>query len=121
MGCGCGLTCWRRLRDWQAAGLWQKLHETLLAELHRAGQLEIAAIVADASYLRAFLGAADPAPWTEPKQAPSITSWSTCTARRCPRRDYPPERPDRLHRRKRRLRYKRRLRDSRQWLLHSRR
>ena len=20
MGCGCGMTCWRRLRDWQAAG-----------------------------------------------------------------------------------------------------
>ena len=23
MGCGCGMTCWRRLRDWQAAGLWR--------------------------------------------------------------------------------------------------
>jgi transposase len=26
MGCGCGLTCWRRLRDWQAAGVWARLH-----------------------------------------------------------------------------------------------
>jgi transposase len=21
MGCGCGMTCWNRLRDWQAAGI----------------------------------------------------------------------------------------------------
>src|SRR5208337_9926 len=36
MGCGCGMTCWRRLRDWNQAGVWQRLHETLLAELHEA-------------------------------------------------------------------------------------
>jgi len=23
MGCGSGMTCWRRLRDWQAAGVWE--------------------------------------------------------------------------------------------------
>ena len=31
MGCGSGMTCWRRLRDWQQAGVWEKLHATLLA------------------------------------------------------------------------------------------
>src|SRR5271157_5436255 len=36
MGRGCGMTCWRRLRDWNQAGVWQRLHETLLAELHEA-------------------------------------------------------------------------------------
>jgi transposase len=30
LGGGSGTTCWRRLRDWQAAGVWQRLHETLL-------------------------------------------------------------------------------------------
>src|SRR5215207_5634196 len=30
LGCGSGWTCWRRLRDWQAAGVWQRLHERLL-------------------------------------------------------------------------------------------
>jgi transposase len=30
LGCGSGTTCWRRLRDWQAAGVWQRLHERLL-------------------------------------------------------------------------------------------
>jgi transposase len=62
MNCGCGMTCWRRLRDWNAAGVWQKLHETLLAEMRADGQLELAAMVADASYVRAFLGAPTPAP-----------------------------------------------------------
>ena len=27
MGCGSGMTCWRRLREWQAAGVWQRLHD----------------------------------------------------------------------------------------------
>jgi transposase len=30
LGWGSGTTCWRRLRDWQEAGVWQRLHETLL-------------------------------------------------------------------------------------------
>ena len=25
LGCGSGVTCWRRLRDWQAAGVWEAL------------------------------------------------------------------------------------------------
>lgn len=74
MGCGCGMTCWRRLRDWHAAGTWKKLHEQLLAELRTCGQLELAAMIADASYLRAFLGARKPAPalWTGPEPAQNI-------------------------------------------------
>jgi transposase len=31
---GCGMTCWRRLAEWQQAGVWQKLHEVLLAKLN---------------------------------------------------------------------------------------
>ena len=27
------MTCWRRLREWQEAGLWQRLHEALLMKL----------------------------------------------------------------------------------------
>lgn len=36
LGFGSGMTCWRRLRDWHQAGVWQKLHELLLAVLHAA-------------------------------------------------------------------------------------
>jgi transposase len=33
LGCGSGMTCWRRLRDWQRAGVWERLHQTLLQRL----------------------------------------------------------------------------------------
>ncbi len=38
MGCGCGMTCWRRLAAWQAAGVWDRLHRLLLEKLHQAGR-----------------------------------------------------------------------------------
>ena len=51
MGCGSGMSCWRRLRDWQAAGVWRQLHRVLLERLQasdaialrtfRAGQLSV--------------------------------------------------------------------------------
>jgi transposase len=28
LACGSGSTCWRRLRDWQAAGVWRRLERT---------------------------------------------------------------------------------------------
>ncbi len=39
LGCS-GMTCWRRLRDWQADGVWDRLHRTLLERLERAGELD---------------------------------------------------------------------------------
>jgi len=39
MGCGSGSTCWRRLVKWERAGVWRRLHETLLAELRGRGRL----------------------------------------------------------------------------------
>ena len=33
------MTCWRRLEEWNRAGVWQRLHEVLLAELHGRGQV----------------------------------------------------------------------------------
>ena len=38
-GCS-GMTCWRRLRDWQLAGVWDGLHRVLLERLDRAGELD---------------------------------------------------------------------------------
>lgn len=40
MGCGSGMTCWRRLRDWHEAGLWQRLHQVLLDRLGEAEQID---------------------------------------------------------------------------------
>src|ERR1700694_3402092 len=36
MGCS-GVTAWRRLRDWQAAGVWEQLHAELLKRLKPPG------------------------------------------------------------------------------------
>ena len=53
MGCGCGMTCWRRLRDWTKAGVWPKLLEVLLAELNEADQIDWARAIIDSSFVRA--------------------------------------------------------------------
>src|ERR1700680_473264 len=37
LGCGSGMTCWRRLRDWQEAGIGQLIHFSLAAVLGRFG------------------------------------------------------------------------------------
>jgi transposase len=57
LGFGCGMTAWRRLRAWQQAGVWEKLHELLLAELHAADRLVWEWAVADSSHLQAKKGA----------------------------------------------------------------
>ena len=57
LGFGCGMTAWRRLRDWQQAGVWARLHEVLLAELHAAGEIDWSRAVADSSHLQAKKGA----------------------------------------------------------------
>ena len=56
MGCGSGTICWRRLHAWQHAGVWRRVHEVLLAELRRRGQLDLARAIVDSSSLRALRG-----------------------------------------------------------------
>jgi transposase len=36
MGCGSGVTCWRRLREWQRRGVWRRLHQLMLERLAAA-------------------------------------------------------------------------------------
>ena len=61
LGFGSGMTCWRRLRDWHEAGVWDRLHELLLAELHAADQLDWSKAVIDSSHVRAMKGGPKPA------------------------------------------------------------
>jgi transposase len=56
LGAGSGMTCWRRLRDWQAAGVWERLRQVLLARLRGADRLDWSRAVVDASQVRAALG-----------------------------------------------------------------
>ena len=75
MGCGSGMTCWRRLREWQEAGVWQRLHELLLARLNEAERIDWSRAAIDSSHVRAFGGAPRPARArsTVPAEARSIT------------------------------------------------
>jgi len=56
MGCGCGMTCWRRLRDWQAAGVWQKIWQALLDELGLAEAIDWSTSAMDSCSVRALFG-----------------------------------------------------------------
>lgn len=62
LGYGSGMTCWRRLKEWQQAGVFQALHNRLLAQLRAAGRLDLSRAVCDSASLRALLGASKPAP-----------------------------------------------------------
>src|ERR1041384_7900196 len=39
LGFGSGMTCWRRLRDWQAVGVWDGVHQRLVAGFDRAERM----------------------------------------------------------------------------------
>jgi transposase len=86
LGFGAGVTCWRRLDAWQRAGVWEKLHAVLLAELHQAGRLDWSRAIADSSQVQAKKGAPRRARArsTAVVRAPSTTSSSTPTASRSP-------------------------------------
>src|SRR5262249_40598181 len=46
MGCGSGSTCWRRFREWTAAGVWHNSHCHLAATLGERGLLHLERVVA---------------------------------------------------------------------------
>ena len=56
MGCGSGMTCWRRLRDWQQAGIRDLIHFVLLNWLSRYGKIDWSRAVLDSCSVRAFFG-----------------------------------------------------------------
>lgn len=88
LGFGSGSTCYRRLDEWQRAGVWEKLHALLLAELRAAGEIEWSRAVADSSHVQAKKGAPrrGRARLIAPERAPSITSSSTGAGSRSPGR-----------------------------------
>lgn len=61
LGCGCGMTCWRRLRDWHEAGVWQRLHRVLLQRLQDAGRIDWGRASLDSASVPAPGGANRPA------------------------------------------------------------
>src|SRR5574337_14758 len=75
LGFGGGSTCYRRMVAWQQAGVWERLHARLLAELRAAGEIEWSRAVADSSHVQAKKGAPRRARarLIEPDPASSIT------------------------------------------------
>jgi transposase len=57
MDCGSGMTCWRRLRDWHTAGVWDTLHRVLLDRLGRADHIDWKRASLDAANVPAPRGA----------------------------------------------------------------
>ncbi len=60
LGCGSGMTCWRRLRDWHQAGVWDRLHRVLLAKLRGADRIDWSRAVVDSASVRAVFGGKRP-------------------------------------------------------------
>ncbi len=56
LGCGSGMTCWRRLRYWQAEGTWEKIHRVLLSRLRAAEGIDWSRALIDSSSVRAACG-----------------------------------------------------------------
>ena len=57
MGCDSGMTCWRRLRDWQGYGVWEKIYHTILQNMHYAKKLDWTRACIDSSLIQAKRGA----------------------------------------------------------------
>ena len=57
LGCGSSATCWRRLRDWQEAGVWQQLHARLLIWLGDEAAIRWSRASVDSLSVRAKKGA----------------------------------------------------------------
>ncbi len=57
MKCGSGMSCWRRLRDWQEAGVWARLHQVLLKRLHTAREIDWSRASLDSASVPAKKGA----------------------------------------------------------------
>ena len=54
MGCGSGMTCWRRLRAWCRAGVWPRIHQFLLDHLRFLKKIDFTRFLIDSSHLRAM-------------------------------------------------------------------
>lgn len=86
MGCGSGMTCWRRLHEWHRAGVWERLHRVLLDRLGYANAINWDRAAVDSASVPAKRGGRRPARTRRiaASRAPSATSSSMLTASRSP-------------------------------------
>ena len=65
-------TCWRRLRDWEEAGVWLQVWHTFVEELDETGHLEWEETFADGSFAPAKKGALES---DAPRKARAPNGW----------------------------------------------
>ena len=84
LGFGSGMTCWRRLHRWTEAGVFDQVHQILLAKLNAANRIDWTRAAMDGSHIDAKNGAPEQALHrsTGPSPAPSTTCSATVTAPR---------------------------------------
>jgi transposase len=84
MGCGSGMTCWRRLHAWQEAGVWPRLHRALLDRLGVRDAIDWSRASVDSTSVRAKKGAAPPGR-TRPTGASQARNGTWSSTVRAPR------------------------------------
>ena len=84
MGCGSGVTCWRRLKEWQEAGVWERLLSVLLDRLGGDDQIDWECASLDSAIIPPKKGAKRPERTRQIREnrARSATLWSTAEASR---------------------------------------
>ena len=75
LGFGSGMTCWRRLERWTEVGVFDQVHQILLAKLNAANRIDWSRAAMDGSHIDAKKGALAPAHRrsTAANQVPSTT------------------------------------------------
>ena len=74
-----GKTCWRRLDEWERAGVWPKLLQALQARLAEAGQIDWSRAIVDATFVNAKEGAPRRGRARQTVAAPPASSTSAVT------------------------------------------
>ena len=62
MGCGSGMTCWRRLKVWYLAGVWNRILKVLLSHLRRLRRIDFSRFLVDSTFTRAVGGGSQTGP-----------------------------------------------------------
>jgi transposase len=78
LGYGSGVTCWRRLRDWQRRGVWRKLHQVMLERLAAADRIDWTRASLDSRSLAAKKG--EPLPARTQRTRASRAASTTCSS-----------------------------------------
>lgn len=88
LGYGSGVTCWRRLREWQRRGVWRRLHQLMLERLAAAERIDGTRASRDSRSLAAKRGEPPRAPTrpTRASRARSTTASRTGKVSRSPSR-----------------------------------